>query len=381
VRVLRRRPQLTTSASPPAFLGTGRRVRAAGLPIYDAAKLEGGLQPTGQITFELFGPTDPTCAGTPLFTTATKVNGNGIYNSERFTPTAPGVYRWVATYSGDANNRPAGPTGCDDPAEQVRVTVTAVPELTTSASDAVTLGGAIHDTAHLSDGSAPTGTITFRLYRPADTDCSGAAVFTSTVPVAGNGDYVSGAYVPTVAGAYRWVAEYSGDARNDGAGPTACSSQVELGIVRPPDIAPVTPAFGTTASGPPGVGAPLYDTAHLSGAIDPVGNITFSLFGPEDPTCSGPPVFTSVIAVMGNGDFRSASFVPPRPGTYRWVAAYSGDAMNAASGPGACNEAAETAVVSGVLAGSGVGPNVPRPARPPARRTPRPAGGRPIVTG
>jgi hypothetical protein len=381
VVVLQRRPRLATSASPPANLGVGRRVRSAGQPIYDSATLTRGFKPTGMITFTLFGPDDPTCSGTPIFTTATAVSGNGVYNSERFTPTASGTYRWRATYSGDVNNQPAGPTACDDPAEQVRVTVPAAPQISTSASPAVPLGGAVHDTAHLRDGAAPTGTITFRLYGSADEDCSAQPVFTSTVSVAGNGDYVSGSFVPTAPGAYRWVVRYSGDPQNDSAGPTACGADAEIGVVRPPDITPVTPAFSTTASTSPGIGAPIDDTAHLSGGISPFGNITFTLFGPDDATCSGPPVFTTVRAVSGNGDYRSESFVPTRAGTYRWVAEYSGDALNAGSGPSACNASGESVDVgaigvAGAVAGSG--PNAPtrsrsRPSR--ARRRP------PAVTG
>jgi hypothetical protein len=52
-----------------------------------------GAQPTGQITFTLYGPNDSTCTRAPVFTTATTVNGNGAYNSERFTPAVSGVYR------------------------------------------------------------------------------------------------------------------------------------------------------------------------------------------------------------------------------------------------------------------------------------------------
>ena len=127
---------MTTSARPRANLGTGRRVLRAGLSIYDAATLKSGFAPTGEITFRLFGPTDPRCSGTPVFTSAAAVNGNGVYNSEGFTPTESGTYRWVAIYSGDANNRPAGPGRCGEPAEEVRITLLAEPELTTSASAA-----------------------------------------------------------------------------------------------------------------------------------------------------------------------------------------------------------------------------------------------------
>ena len=380
--VLPRRPLLSTSSSPPANVHNGRRVRAAGLSIYDAATLRLGFAPTGDITFALFGPDDPTCSGTPIFNSATQVTGNGVYNSNRFTPTTSGTYRWVSTYSGDANNRTAGPTSCGDTAEQVHVTAPAVPQLTTSASDAVTLGGAIHDVAHLSGVVAPTGTITFRLYGSAHSNCSGGALFTSTVNVAGNGDYVSGTFVPTAASTYRWVADYSGDVANNPAGPTACGDSAEIAIVRPPDITPVVPTFSTTASQQPSGGPSLYDTAHLADGIDPSGTITFTLFGPNDQTCSGTPAFTTTVAVTGNGNYRSAAFVVPRPGTYRWVATYSGDALNAAVGPTACGDSTETSSVSSTPHPSpDPGPNAPTPPKPRPKPKPPPPPPQPIVTG
>jgi hypothetical protein len=378
-------PALKTSASPPAFLRNGRRrVQAAGLSIYDSAKLA-GFSPTGGITFDLFGPDDSACSATPIFTSATAVKGNGVYNSERFTPTASGTYRWRATYSGDTNNNPAGPTGCGDPAEQVAVTVPADPQLTTSASAAVTLGGAIHDTAHLSGGDNPTGTIAFKLYGAGDTGCAANPVFTSTVHVAGNNDYTSASFVPATAGAYRWVVDYSGDPTNHSAGPTACGDTAETAVVRPPSITPVLPTFSTTAAATPAGGTSLYDTGHLAGGIGPGGTITFTLFGPDVPTCSGPPAFTTTVTVSGNGDYRSTAFAVPHPGTYRWVVTYSGDAMNTAVGPTACGDPAETSAVSSIpRPAPDPGPDVPTPPKPPRPKPkpkPPPAPPPPRVTG
>jgi hypothetical protein len=378
-------PTLSTTVGVPGRIGIRRRIQAAGRPIFDSATLSGGSDPTGVITFSLYGPNDATCTTTPVFTTATTVNGNGIYNSERTAPTAPGIYRLVAKYSGDANNHPAGPTPCDDIAEQVLVTDPAQPQLTSSASEAVTIGGAIHDTAHLSGGSNPGGLITFRLYGPANSTCASPPVFTSTVAVAGNGDYTSQSFVPTAPGGYRWVESYSGDPHNHPGGPTACGDSAELAIVRPASIIPVVPAFSTTASQPAGVGMPVYDIAHLSGGIDPSGTITFTLFGPGEPNCVGPPVFTATAAVTGNGEYRSASFVAPQPGTYRWVVTYSGDAMNRGVGPTACGESAESASVAATPGPNlDPGPNVAvsaakahHRAKPLHRRQPPP----PPVTG
>jgi len=98
--------------------------------------------------------------------------------------------------------------------------------LTTLASAAVQLGGLIHDTATLSGGVAPTGTITFSSFGPNDATCAAAPAFTSNVTVAGNGSYASANFTPSVAGTYRWIASYSGDANNT-ASTTACNDANE----------------------------------------------------------------------------------------------------------------------------------------------------------
>lgn len=103
---------------------------ALGGSIRDTAILAGGVNPTGTITFAVFGPDNATCAGTAASTSTRPVNGNGSYISEPYTPTATGKYRFVATYGGDANNSAAGPTACNDPDEDVDVT--AVPTTTTT---------------------------------------------------------------------------------------------------------------------------------------------------------------------------------------------------------------------------------------------------------
>jgi hypothetical protein len=108
---------ITTQASPDITLGG---------TIYDTATLTGGVNSTGTITFSLYGPDDATCGGGAIFTSPVAVNGNGSYNSATFTPSAPGTYRWIATYSGDANNSAA--TGaCNDPNESVVVSAVATP--------------------------------------------------------------------------------------------------------------------------------------------------------------------------------------------------------------------------------------------------------------
>lgn len=95
----------------------------------------------------------------------------------------------------------------------------AATSLSTAASASVAIGGAISDTATLSGGglggAAPTGTITFNLYAPSDATCAAAPVFTSVVPVSGNGIYNSASFASAAIGTYRWIANYSGDANNN----------------------------------------------------------------------------------------------------------------------------------------------------------------------
>jgi hypothetical protein len=98
------------------------------------------------------------------------------------------------------------------------------PVLTTSAGGSVVLGSgaALTESATLSGGSNPTGSITFRLYKQ-----DGATVVdTETVAVNGNGTYSTPTgYVPggsgVLTGTYHWTAGYSGDANNSPAGSAA----------------------------------------------------------------------------------------------------------------------------------------------------------------
>ena len=206
-------PGLTTNASPASA--------AVGSAIKDTATLTGGDNPTGTITWSLYGPNDNACTGTPLTTSAVTVTGDGPYTSPPLTPSTAGTYHWVATYSGDTNNNGVGPVGCTDPNETVTIGQVG-PSLTTSATPAsAPVGTTIKDVATLTGGDAPTGTITWTLYGPNDTSgCTAGAAFPpTTVPVTGDGSYTSPPLTPTAAGSYHWVAAYSGDIEQHGRRP------------------------------------------------------------------------------------------------------------------------------------------------------------------
>ncbi|MGH9278986.1 MAG: beta strand repeat-containing protein, partial [Acidimicrobiales bacterium] len=327
-------PTLTTQASPGVQLG---------LPIFDVATLANGNNPTGTVAFSLYGPNDATCSGAAIFSASTPASGNGQYQSGNFTPTQAGTYRWIASYSGDAGNN-AVTSPCNAPNESVVVTGVqpVTPTLTTQASPSVALGGFVSDTATLAQGNNPSGTITFRLYGPNDATCATAAVFTNTKTVAGNGGYPSDTFTPTLAGTYRWVASYSGDAGNTAVTTTCNDPNETVTITGAP-----APQLTTQASPGVSLGGPVTDTATLAGATNPTGTITFNLYGPNDATCATAAVFTNMKTVTGNGQYTSDPFTPTLAGTYRWTAVYSGDANNVPlTNP--CNAANESVVVSAV---------------------------------
>jgi hypothetical protein len=143
---------ITTQATPTATLGQ---------PISDTATLStGGGTPTGNITFKLFGPSNATCSGSPIFTSVVGVNGDGSYQSQPFTPLAPGTYNWIASYSGDGNN-PAVTGACGDANESSVVnapTPTATPTATATATASPTATATATATASATATATPTAT-------------------------------------------------------------------------------------------------------------------------------------------------------------------------------------------------------------------------------
>src|SRR5207302_328262 len=124
----------------------------------DSATLSGAYNPTGTITFTLYSP-----ASTVVDTETVTVAGNGAYATPNgYVPIATGTYQWLAGYSGDANNN--GFTGkLGDEPEGVSAASPAI-VTTPGATIVVGSGNKLTDSATLSGGYNPGGTITFTLY-------------------------------------------------------------------------------------------------------------------------------------------------------------------------------------------------------------------------
>src|SRR2546426_639462 len=89
--------------------------------------------------------------------------------------------------------------------------------------------------------------------------------------------------------------------------------------------------------------------ATLAGGVNPGGTITFTLYGPFDPTAD-PGTCTNGTAagsatVTGNGTYPSSAVTVTQAGRYRWIASYSGDPNNNAVST-SCGDAGETSTVN-----------------------------------
>jgi uncharacterized repeat protein (TIGR01451 family) len=311
-------PTIITTVGPDVVLGSGEHLT-------DSATLDGGFNPTGTITFDLF-------LGAALVHTETvPVNGNDTYTTPTgFLATAPGTYEWVATYSGDGINPSVASIFGDEPqtVNPANPTLITIPDPTT-----VMLGATqvtLTDAAVLSGGFSPTGNITFELFHNGGT----TPVFMDVVPVnRGNDTYTTSFLLPTggtVVGTYQWNAHYSGDDHNNAASDVNSATEQVIVTAAGPTIT-TTPNPATAP-----LGGTLQDVADLAGGFNPTGTITFSLFAPGVDPAVGPATYTETVAVNGDGAYHTTvGFVANTSGTWHWVATYTGDSNNnpASTGP------------------------------------------------
>ncbi|HEU0297497.1 MAG TPA: DUF11 domain-containing protein [Anaerolineales bacterium] len=222
--VIQATPSITTSAVTDVTVGEN---------IHDTASMSGLVNPdgTGSITFRLYS--DAACTNQVFTDTVSGISANGDYVSADHATTATGSYYWVASFSGDPNNEPAS-TNCGDEGETSIVNKAGPSLLTTPDPSSGTVGVPLNDSATLSDGFNPTGTITFDLYDPSDATCSGAPAFTDVVPVNGNGTYpTSSGFASNAVGVWHWTATYSGDSNNNPASSGCADEPVTVSAGQP----------------------------------------------------------------------------------------------------------------------------------------------------
>ena len=296
----------------------------------EARMLIQGYRPSGAATVSLFGPGDPACSGTPTFSTSIPFDGQSALNQlvTLGVVEALGTWRWQLAYSGDARNLPLT-TACD----QAPLTVVkATPTVTAGVAESpVVIGSAVLTEGLVSNGYHPGGTIQLSLFAPGDTGCTTAAD-TETRDLTADGR-AEALLTPTSVGTWRLRASYPGDQWNDPAS-TGCDETLLVVVKASPTLAPVS--IPTMAR----KGDVLRARVALRDAYRPGGRVQFRLFAPEDPSCSGVPVYIEEAEVNDSTATTSTGFVVPkqREGTWNWTGSYLGDENNDVSASD-CGEA------------------------------------------
>ena len=203
---------------------------------------------------------------------------------------------------------------------------------TTPVPSAGFVGDVLHDSASLSNGYNPGGTITFKLYSPQDQTCEGQPEYEEIVPVSGNGNYnTKTGFQTNIAGTWRWVAVYSGDDHNP---PAMSGCDDEQVTIRKQSTETTTFPIPTRGI----VGVILNDTADVTivdtdeatviisatSAITPTGDVTFRLYEPGDSECES-PIFTETVPLIDSAAKTTTGYTTSLAGIYLWTAEYSGD--------------------------------------------------------
>ena len=83
-------------------------------------------------------------------------------------------------------------------------------------------------------------------------------------------------------------------------------------VTRSFTVGKAAPTVSAQASAGGAVGTAISDTLSLAGAFSPTGTVVFTLYGPNDTTCTTTPIFTSTVAVSGGGPYHICGLHPGR---------------------------------------------------------------------
>ncbi|TMI08247.1 hypothetical protein E6H34_05260 [Candidatus Bathyarchaeota archaeon] len=299
--VIQAAPSITTTVS-------GNNI-PVGTPVHDSATLPNGFSAGGTVTYTLFSDAGCTASGV-VISTVTVVNGV-VPDSSATSPTPAGAYSFLATYSGDANNKPV--TGACEPFNVLKTS----PGITTSLSlTTIPVGSSVSDSATVTGGYQPGGTVTYVFF--VGSSCTGSSTTVGS-PVAVTNGVVPGSAPQTFNGAaaYGWSAVYSGDANNNPV----------TSLCEPLTVNKASPSITTTLSANPiTVGGSVYDSAMMTGAFQAGGSVTYSWFTTADCTGSATTVSTVTVnlGVVPSSSLQGFSSA----GLFSWNARYFGDSNN-----------------------------------------------------
>ncbi len=194
------------------------------------------------------------------------------------------------------------------------------------------------------NASSATGTITYTVYSDANctTKVAGGTARPSPRRAARRPPRRCALSTP---GTYYWVATYSGDTENVGSH-SGCGAETET--VSAPAATSTTTTTSLTGGGHSGTSitvpenTPVTDQASLTGtnASSATGTITYTVYSDANCTTKVAGGTAQTITTAGSPPASSAVSLTT-PGTYYWVATYSGDTENVGSHSG-CGAETET---------------------------------------
>ncbi len=198
----------------------------------DTATINGGDNPGGTVTFNVYSGSDSTACTGAVIATSTNSVVSGTTVTDYFGALGLGNYEVQAVYSGDTNN-----AGTTSPCGSEPGTVTqATPSIGTVLSPVdgnVVVGGSFSDTANVTGGDNPSGTVTFNVYTGSGADvCSGTPFKTDAGETLASGRASSQSWTLGV-GTYEVQAVYSGDTNNAGKTSTCGDESVNVGLAAP----------------------------------------------------------------------------------------------------------------------------------------------------
>jgi hypothetical protein len=108
--------------------------------------------------------------------------------------------------------------------------VKATPTIATSPGPGGPAPITLNASATLTSAYNPTGSITFKLYAPADAACSGTPAHSETVSLSGSSASTITGHLADIVGTWHWVSSYPGDVNNSPADSSCSSGAVSVGI-------------------------------------------------------------------------------------------------------------------------------------------------------
>jgi hypothetical protein len=237
-------------------------------------------------------------------------NSEGLGTSDNFPPLAAGSYFLIAY-----NN--AGYIG---PCETFTV-VKAQPTIKTqTSSSSIAAPGSFTDTATVSGGASPTGSVTFNVY--SGSTCSGTPAATNSSTLS-SGSATSTPFTLPV-GSYEVQAVYSGDSNNLGATSACGTEPFTVTSPPPPSSPPSSPPSASLSTTPTVNGLSATDIATVSGTSGmPTGTVTFTLYSGTSP--GGTATGYSNTETLSGGSATSTSTGALVAGSYYFVVTYSGN--------------------------------------------------------